>query len=290
MRAFVLRQLLTFAAVVVGTALLLGLLLDLLPNAPNSAEMPAWLRPFSLLFGLFTGEFGTAVSQNAAVGALIAERLVVTLPLALLALSLTKILGLGLGLVATRGRLADRLASAVALALEAVPPFWLGMVLLLGVALGLKLLPAGGFVPWSSPLGSLGSLLLPALALGLPHAAQTALAVRRDFARGAEAQAVEARRAMGDTRQAAAWTLGWTSVLHSLPARLGREWVSILAGAALVENVFYLPGLGRQILGAVAVHDLVLLRGSLFVLIVAGASLVLVSNLSRLLVDRELRK
>ena len=95
---------------------------------------------------------------------------------------------------------------------------------------------------------------------------------------------------MGDTRQAAAWTLGWTAVLQSLPSRLGREWVSILAGAALVENVFYLPGLGRQILGAVAVHDLVLLRGSLFVLIVAGASLVLVTNLSRLLVDRELRK
>lgn len=290
MRAFVLRQLLIFVAVVVGAALLLGLLLDLLPNAPSSAEMPAWLRPAALLFGLFTGEFGTATSQNAAVGGLIAERLVVTLPLALLALVITKLLGLGLGLLATRGRIADRIAGAVALVLEAVPPFWLGMVLLLGLALGLKLLPAGGFVPWNSPLGSLGSLLLPALALGLPHAAQTALAVKRDFARGAEAQAVEARRAMGETRQAAAWTLGWTVVLHSLPSRLGREWVSILAGAALVENVFYLPGLGRQILGAVAVHDLVLLRGSLFVLIVAGASLVLVTNLSRLLVDRELRK
>ena len=86
MRAFVLRQLLIFVAVVIGTALLLGLLLDLLPNAPSSAEMPAWLRPVALLFGLFTGEFGTAVSQNAAVGGLIAERLVVTLPLALLAL------------------------------------------------------------------------------------------------------------------------------------------------------------------------------------------------------------
>ncbi|WP_421760800.1 ABC transporter permease subunit [Devosia sp.] len=290
MRAFVLRQLLVFMAVVVGAALLLGLLLDVLPNAPSSAETPSWLRPVSLLFGLFTGEFGTAVSQNAAVGSLIAERLVVTLPLALLALVTTKLLGLGLGLLATRGRIADRLASAVALVLEAVPPFWLGMVLLLGLALGLKLLPAGGFVPWSSPMGSLGSLLLPALALGLPHAAQTALAVRRDFARGAEAQAIETRRARGETRQAAAWALGWTSVVQALPARLGREWVSILAGAAMVENVFYLPGLGRQILGAVAVHDLVLLRGSLFVMVVAGASLVLVSNLSRLLVDRELRK
>lgn len=290
MRAFVLRQLLVFVAVVVGAALLLGLLLDLLPNAPSSAGMPAWLRPVSLLFALFTGEFGTALSQDAAVGGLIAERLVVTLPLALLALVITKLLGLGLGVVATRGRIADRLAGGVALVLEAVPPFWLGMVLLLGLALGLKLLPAGGFVPWSSPLGSLGSLLLPALALGLPHAAQTALAVRRDFARGAEAQAIEVRRAMGETRQAAAWALGWTEVVRALPARLGREWVSILAGAALVENVFYLPGLGRQILGAVAGHDLVLLRGSLFALIVAGASLVLVSNLSRLLVDRELRK
>ena len=290
MRAFVLRQLLVFVAVVVGAALLLGVLLDLLPNAPSSAGMPPWLRPISLLFGLFTGEFGTAASQNAAVGTLIAERLVVTLPLALLALAITKLLGLGLGVLATRGRIADRLAGAVVSVLEAVPPFWLGMVLLLGLALGLKLLPAGGFVPWSSPLGSVSSLLLPALALGLPHAAKTALAVRRDFARGAEMQAIEARRATGETRQAAAWALGWMAVVQALPVRLGREWVSILAGAALVENVFYLPGLGRQILGAVAAHDLVLLRASLFVLIVAGASLVLVTNLSRLLVDRELRK
>lgn len=290
MRTFVLRQGLIFVAVVVGAALLLGLLLDVLPNAPSSVEMPQWLRPLALMFGLFTGEFGTAASQNAAVGTLLAERLVVTLPLALLALSITKVLGLGLGLLATRGRIADRVGSAVAFVLEAVPPFWLGMVLLLGLALGLKLLPAGGFVPWSSPLESLGSLLLPALALGLPHAAQTALAVKRDFARGAEERAIEARRARGETQRSAGWALGWGAVVRGLPARLGREGVSILAGAALVENVFYLPGLGRQILGAVAVHDLVLLRSSLFVLIVSGAGLVLISNLSRLLIDRELRE
>ena len=286
MRMFLLRHVLGLVGVVLGAALLLSMLLDLIPNAPAAADMPGWLRFLALMAGLVTGDFGISASQNAPVGTLIAERLAVTLPLALLSLIIAKAVGFGLGLLAARSAVADRALGGLARLFALQPPFWLGMLLVLGLALTLKLLPAGGFVPWSSPVAALTSLLLPALALGLPHAGETGLGVRRDFERGLDATAILAQRAAGRTAKGARWTLGLGAAIRALPRRLGRQVISILAGAALVENVFYLPGLGRQILGAVAQHDLVLLRGSLFVLIVIGAVAMVLASLGRLLDDR----
>lgn len=277
MRDYVLTRLALAAATVLGAAALLFLVLDILPGA-GGADRPAWAR----FLGLFIGDTGAPNTLG--------ERLAVTLPLALLALLVAAITGVGLGLAAGRHRgLTDRLVRTAAAVLALLPPFWLGMLLALLFAGLLKLLPANGFVPWAdSPLAALASLLLPAAALGLPYAGQLALRVRRELA-AIDARDLSRLRTDGVPATEAAWRLGLARVLADVPQTLGRTFAALLIGSALVESVFYLPGLGRQILSAAEQHDLALLRGGLFVLILAATIGALLLALLRLLIDPSMR-
>ncbi len=233
MREFLITRLAAFIGTVAGTALVLFVLLDLLPGST--------LAPAERVLSLF----GTADTWL---------RLAVTLPLALLALAIAAAVGYALHRFA-----AAPLRRAIATLLAVLPPFWLGMLLSLLLGGVLRLLPAGGFVPWSNPAGALASLLLPALALGLPYAGQIAL--RLDGGHGLP-----------------------------LPAILGRTFAALLLAACLVESVFYLPGLGRLVLGAAQEHDLPTLRSGLFALVVVGAAGGLIAALSRLGFEPELRR
>jgi peptide/nickel transport system permease protein len=280
MREYVLTRLAVFVAVVVGAALVLFLLLDILPGAGGS-DRPAWAR----FLGLFVGDTGPTPGD-------FGESLAVTLPLVLLALLVAVGAGLGLGLAAGRnpGTTIDRLARASAAILALLPPFWLGMLLALLFAGLLKLLPPSGFVPWgSSVFDTLASLLLPALALGLPYAGQLALRVRRDLGDVPAADLLRLR-AEGVPAPQAAWQIGLARLLPELPELLGRTFVALLIGATLVESVFYLPGLGRQILGAAEQHDLATLRGGLFILALVAAIGMLAFALLRLRFDPALRR
>lgn len=273
MRDYILTRLALAVGAVLGAAALLFLLLDILPGA-GGADRPAWAR----FLGLFIGDTGTPND--------FAARLAVTLPLVLLALIVAGVVGAGLGLAAGRyrGTLVDRLARAIAAILVLLPPFWLGMLLALFFAGLLKLLPATGFVPWANPLGAFASLVLPALALGLPYAGQFALRLRRDQA-AFDPRDLQRLRAEGTPASDAAWHLGLARVLPELPQALARTFGALLIGAALVESVFYLPGLGRQILGAAEQHDLALLRGGLLLLVMVAAFGMLLLALLRIVVD-----
>ncbi|WP_055048186.1 ABC transporter permease subunit [Devosia sp. A16] len=277
MRDYVLTRLALAAATILGAAVLLFVVLDLLPGAGAGDRSP-WAR----FAGLFTGDTGAPNTFG--------ERLAVTLPLALLALLVATLVGIGLGLAAGRfPGLIDRLVRLAAALLALLPPFWLGMLLALLFAGLLRLLPASGFVPWGdSPPAAFASLLLPAAALGLPYAGQLALRVRRELA-AIDARELFRLRADGVAAAEATWRLGLARLRADLPQTLGRTFAALLIGSALVESVFYLPGLGRQILGAAEQHDLALLRGGLFLLIVVATIGALLLALLRLLIDPAMR-
>lgn len=233
MREFLLTRLAAFVGTVLGTAIVLFVVLDLLPGSP----LPPDERFLSL--------FGTADTWL---------RLAVTLPLTLFALAIA----------ASGGYALHRLAGGpiqrgIAIVLAVLPPFWLGLLLSLLLGGVLRLLPAGGFVPWSNPLGALASLALPALALGLPYAGQIAL--RLD-----------------------------SGHRLALPTVLGRCFAALLLAACLVESVFYLPGLGRLVLGAAQQHDFATLRGGLFALALVASVGGFVAALSRLGFEPDLRR
>ena len=116
-----------------------------------------------------------------------------------------------------------------------------------------------------------------------------ALRVRRAFA-AIDARELSRLRADGVAVEQAAWQLGLADVLTDLPQTLGRTFAALLIGSALVESVFYLPGLGRQILAAAEQHDLTLLRGGLLVLVLVATIGALLLALLRLLTDPAMRR
>src|SRR5215470_3420352 len=106
------------------------------------------------LAGLVRGDFGLDFRQNEPIGRMILDRLPVTLELTLLATLGAALLGIPLGVLggARRGGLADRTSLAVGLLGVSIPDFWLGIMLILGLALGVGLFPSGGWVPLSESL------------------------------------------------------------------------------------------------------------------------------------------
>lgn len=255
-----------------------GLFALLLAGRFIGALALTWLLLFVLLY-LLPNAGGDPLGLQ-----LFGDRLAVTLPLVLVAGILALLIGAGISLLAVRaGGWADRVLGGFATLLSYLPPFWLGLLLALLLS---GVLPVGGFMPWSAgPLQALTSLLLPALALAVPHAGQFAVRLRGAFGPEPGEAEIRALRIGGMTPKRARWTVALARALPKVPQMVGRLFASLLVGAVVVENVFYLPGLGRQVLGAALAHDLAGLRAGLFALVAIAALLMLLAGLGRLVTD-----
>ena len=254
-------------------------------------EGPAWWRYLDWLAGVAHGDFGTSYTYRVPVGPLIAERLSVSVPLALYALLLSTAAALAAALAAARrpGGVADRALGAVVGLGLATPSFWVGMMLILGVAEGLRWLPGGGFPGWDAGAGpALAALTLPALALAAPQAAVLARVLRAELIVAADSEYALAARARG---------LGPGAVLlrHALPNALppavtvlGLQAGFLLGGAVVVETLFALPGLGRLVYQAITQRDLIVVQAAVLVLVAGVATAGFLADLAAAALDPRL--
>lgn len=303
MTAFLLRRLFTLGLTLLAASALIFLVLEVLPGnaaqlllGPDAApeavaaladklglNQSGWRRYGQWLGGLLRFELGDSYAYGVPVGALIVERLALTVPLALLAMGLTVVLALASGVYAAsrhrqRGDVGVMLLSQLGIA---IPNFWLAILLVLLFAVQLQWLPAGGFPGWQADEGggllpALQALVLPALSLAVVQAAilsritRSAMldVLREDFMRTARAKGLSARRAL--------WTHGLRNALVPVLTVAGLQFANLLAGTLVVENVFTLPGLGRLIFQAIANRDLVLVRNGVMLLaaLVVGVNFV----------------
>ncbi len=309
----ILKRLLGFAVTLLVAAAVIFYLLDLLPgdsaqfilgiNASPDAvaqlrvqlglDVPAFERFIGWIWGMLHGDFGISYTQNAPVAQLIAERLVVTLPLSVFALAISLLIGLPLGILAARmrGRAPDTGIMLLAQLGVAIPNFWFGMLLALLFAVSLRWLPPGGFTPWDEDAGaSLRGLVLPSLALALPQASILARVMRTALVDVQGQDFIRTARAKGMTMGEAVWRHGVRNALLPVLTVAGLQFAFLVAGTIIVENVFYLPGLGRLIFTAISERDLILVRGAVIVLIVAVTAVMLAVDLAYALVDPRLRQ
>jgi peptide/nickel transport system permease protein len=312
MIAFVLRRLLGFAATLFAAAVVVFLVLDLLPGDPArfilginaSAEAvanlrgqmglddPALERFLGWIGGMLRGDFGISYTQRTPVGELIGERLWVSLPLAGMAMVISVGVGLPIGILAARrrGSLIDTGLMMLAQFGIAIPNFWFGMLLALLFAVVLGWLPSGGFTPWDeNALAAFASLILPAFALALPQASILARVMRTALVEVMGQDFIRTARAKGMTRSEAIRRHGVRNALIPVLTILGLQFAFLVAGVIIVENVFFLPGLGRLILTAILERDLVLVSGATMILVVAVTLTMLLTDLCYGLVDPRLR-
>ncbi len=289
MSVFLLGRLAAFAATLLAASALVFGVLELLPgnvaqtmmgaDAPPEAvralaaelglDRPAPARYVDWLRGLAAGEAGTSHAYGTPVAELIAERLRVTVPLALLAMALTALVAVAAGVyAASRHRRAGDLGMMALTQLGvAVPSFWFAIVLILVFAVKLRWFPAGGFPGWEDGAGpALKALLLPALALAVVQAAILARITRSAVLDVLREDFVRTARAAGLSRGAALRRHVLRNAAVPVLTVMGLQFAELLAGTVVIENVFYLPGLGRLVFQSIANRDLVVVRDCVLLL------------------------
>ncbi|RWR10155.1 ABC transporter permease [Paenirhodobacter populi] len=254
-------------------------------------EPLAW-RYLHWVFGMMRGDFGVSYTYKVPVAGLIADRLALSLPLAGLALVLSTALALPLGLIAAarRGKAADVAAMGIAQIGIALPNFWFAMLLVLLFALRWQVLPAGGFPGWSDPVAALRSLILPAVALALPQAAILARVLRSALIETMDQDYIRTARAKGLSRSQALTRHALRNALIPVLTILGMQCAFLIAGAIIIENVFYLPGLGRLIFQAITQRDLIVVESGVMLLVVTVILVSFVTDLAYAMVDPRLRR
>lgn len=215
------------------------------------------------------GDLGRSIRTNQPVTEAIAERVPVTLELALLSLALSLLIGVPAGVVsATRpGSLADRAVSFVAVGGIAIPTFFLGLLLILLFALQLRWFPTSGYVPFArDPLLNLKLMVLPSVALGVALAAVIARQTRSSLLEVLGREYVVTARSKGLGEPAVVWRHALRNALIPVVTVVGLQIGALLGGAVVTEVIFALPGLGRLIVQNIFARDFPVVQGVVLVL------------------------
>jgi peptide/nickel transport system permease protein len=302
MGPFLLKRLATFVLTLAVASLLVFAVLELLPGnaadvilgdtaTPESLaalqaklglDQPAGQRYVQWVSGLVQGRTANSISYDTPSGELIAERLWVTLPLAVMAMLLTLVLALALGLYAAsrHNQLGDVGVMAASQVGMAIPNFWFAILLILLFAVHLQWVSAGGFPGWAEDDGGglwegFKALILPALALAVVQAAILARVTRSAVLEVLREDYVRTARAKGLSKRQALLRHVLRNAMIPVLTVAGLQFANLITGTIVVENVFVLPGVGRLVFQAISNRDLVVVRDVVMLL----AAVVVLVNL-----------
>ena len=316
MGVFLLKRFATFLATLAVASVLVFAVLELLPG--NAAEVilgdtatpeslaslqaklgldrPPLQRYTDWVGGLLQGRTAQSISYDTPTAELIAERMRVTLPLAVMSMALTVVLALALGIYAAshHNRLGDVGVMAASQVGIAIPNFWFAILLILLFAVKLQWVSAGGFPGWTEDDGGglwegLQALILPSIALALVQAAILARVTRSAVLEVMREDFVRTARAKGLTRRQALWRHVLRNAMIPVLTVMGLQFANLITGTIVVENVFVLPGVGRLIFQAISNRDLVVVRDVVMLLAAVVVVVNFVVDVLYALIDPRLR-
>ena len=297
------RRLTALMVTLLVASLLIFLLLEILPGDPAAVilgvgaqedtlralrtelglDLPAPVRYLNWLGEVIQGDLGRSYTYDTPVQELLLNRVELSLPLALLAILLSTGIAIPLGVFAAsrHRKVADTGIMGFAQLGVAVPNFWFAILLILLFSVKLGWFSAGGFAGWDAGwFPAFKSLVLPAVALALPQAAILARVTRSSVLETVQEDYIRTARAKGLSRSQALWRHAVRNALIPVVTILGLQLSFLLAGTIIIENVFYLPGVGRLLFQAIAQRDLMVVKNLVLVL---AATVVLINFLVDLL-------
>jgi peptide/nickel transport system permease protein len=247
-------------------------------------DLPLWQQYFIFAGHALEGDFGNSYRWQMPALRLILDRLPATIELAICGLIFSVSVALPVGVISAvhRGGWIDRVGRVFAMLGQAMPAFWVGLLLILVFAIRLNWLPAFGY-------GSPQHVILPAIALGwYPVAAQMRV-VRSAMLDVLDSDHIRLARALGTPERLIVWKYALRNAAIPLLTMLGVYFAAMLGGAFVVETIFAWPGVGRTVVEAVFSRDFpVVQAGVLFTSILFVLSNLLV-DLSYGLVDPRIR-
>ena len=242
--------------------------------------------------GLLGGDMGTSYTYRTPVSDIVSDRLQVSLPLALYALTLTVVVAFPVGILAAarRGSGTDITIMGMTQLGVAIPNFWFAILMVILFAINLRWFSAGGFPGWDAGIfPAIKALTLPAIALALPQASILARVMRSSLLDTLSEDYMRTARAKGLTRRQVLWRHALRNAMIPVLTIIGLQFSFLLAGAIIIENVFFLPGLGRLVFQAITQRDLIVVESVVMLLVFAVILLNFFVDIAYAWVDPRLR-
>jgi peptide/nickel transport system permease protein len=290
---YVLRRLPSLLATLFAVSLLTFLMTSLLPGDPAlqilgaenatpeaiaavradlGLDDPLPVRYLAWIGDALTGDFGRSYRTNEPVSSAIIDRLPVTAEIGILAIIIALAVAIPVGMLSAyrAGTRTDKLISSTSFGLLAVPNFMVAIFLILVFAVWLGVLPATGWVNFTdNPVQNLRSALLPALSLAVAEMAVYTRLLRTDMIGTLQQDFVTMARVKGVSNRRILFRHALRPSSFSLMTVAGVQVGAIIGGSVVIETLFALPGVGRLLLEAVLVRDLLMVQGVALVIAVS---------------------
>jgi peptide/nickel transport system permease protein len=308
------RRIGELAVVIIGVTFLTFCMLNLLPGSAAErilggdatkasiaeleqrigSDKPFFVQYLMWLGHALTGNFGASLASNQPVSSIIAQRFPVTAELIVVSLILSLVPAIIVAVLAARWPrgVMDRLSMLISMAGLSIPPFVLGLVLILIIAVRLRWLPSTGYVGLSAGIGpNLKTVILPAAAIALPLFCSYTRVLRSDlvdqiissdYVTLAEAKGVGPMRIL--TRHAL------RNSLSGMLTLVGLSLGTMIGGTVVVEEIFGLPGLGQELILSITDKDVVVVEAIVLLLAVSVVVVNLLTDFVTMALDPRLRE
>jgi len=309
---YILRRLLASIPVVILVGVMTFSILHIAPGDPavlmageeaTPADVEAMRvalgfdKPFIVQFGkwsgrLLQGDLGTSIFSQHTIVSLMKPRIEPTLSLAIIAISLSIIIGVPMGVLAAwnQGSFVDRGVMVFAVLGFSIPVFWLGFLFIWAFAVKLHLFPAVGFVSITDGVFPFfRSLTLPALANAIPFSALVARMTRSTMVEVMQEDYIRTARAKGLTERVVNVRHGLRNAAIPIVTVVGLVFAGLVGGAVVTETVFAIPGLGRLLVDGVVRRDYPIVQAMLMVVAVSYVFVNLAVDITYAFLDPRIR-
>ena len=243
---------------------------------------PLYIRYADWLCSALQGDFGESTQYHMPVKTLVAQRLPVTIMLAVYSMFLVVLCSFPLGLLGTKkpGGVWDTVVTVLSQIGMAVPQFFLGILLTFIFGIVLSLFPGGGYVSYQEDLGGfLYFLILPAVAVAVPKCATMTRYIRNSVVAQRRMDYVRTARAKGSSEKRVLLHHVLKNTLMPVITMLAMMAADMLAGSIVVEQVFNIPGLGRLLITSISNRDYPVVQA---IVIYVAAMVVIMNTLAEI--------
>lgn len=312
MKGYILKRLLSLIPVLMVVSVVVFLIIHMTPGDPAAVmlgpeaspaevaelrdqlglNLPLYQQFFSWFIGIVQGNFGFSFFMNEPVLHAFVSHLGPTFSLAILAQLFAIVIAIPLGVIAARkrGSVVDQSFMGFSLLGISVPSFLLGLFLILLFAVHLKWLPVAGYKPLDAGLYlHIRYLILPAIALGMMQAALIARMTRSSMLDILNANYIKTARSKGVKEKVIVYKHALRNAFIPILTIIGQTFGTLVAGAAVVETVFNIPGIGQLIVNSVERRDFAVIQGSIMLVAFSYVTINLIIDLLYGVIDPRVR-
>ena len=304
MYRYILKRLVLMIPVILGVSLVVFGILALTPGDPASTilgsgatqaeidalnhelgyDKPVIVRYFNWVLDALRGDLGTSYMTKQPIASTVFAKVPISLTIAFNAILCAAILGIPVGILSAvkQDSLLDTLPTSISIFLASVPPFWLGMMLMLIFAVKLGWFPTSG-------IETVKSYVLPMLTLGIPYSAQQMRFTRSSMLETIRQDYIRTARAKGQKERAIIWKHAMKNALMPVITIIGVNFGALLGGAVVTETLFTIPGLGSYIVNGIKQKDVPVVMGGTVVLAILFSFVMLMVDLLYAFVDPRIK-